>query len=549
MAENFREKITSKTFLVFLGIFVIGLFLRLYALDKYPISFHSQEALLGWRAKSLLVTGKDETGRPLPLIFSSLEGYQLPLATYMVLPSVKAFGLNEFGVRFPFAFLGVLSLLAFYGIVLSLFKDKKMSLWAAFIFATSPGIIFLSRIASPPNLSLSFFLLGFFCLLWGAKKRFFLIGAFIFLLGSLYAAKMVWVFLLPFLLLYWIFTRKKEIGFLIIILAFACLPLLFSYSASPQAKLDLVHSDFNLFSEVTILNGINMMRGEDIAAGYPFLGRIFYTKLFYLEKIFENFLRHFNPRFYFAAGDGHPLHGLTNFGPIFLVFLPLSLLGIKWITSKERKKLFFLLFWFILGIIPSVFVIPSPNQEKVLFVLPVLIILAAYALSRLNLRPVLLFLLFLLFNFAVVFYDGLIKEPFRNLGKWQYSYKELSLFLGDQLKNYEKIFLTDAYGSDPGPAYLFYTDFPPQKFLEKDALVFSYRNYISKIGNITINQQNQWMPQKSALYIIAPSEEKIMERFGLQKTEVLPVKVIRDPDGKTAFMAFTIFPHEVKNEK
>ena len=536
MAKNFWEKLKPFSSSFLLLIIFVGIFLRVYGLNRYPVGFHSQEALLGWRAQSILLTGKDETGRFLPLIFSSLEGYQLPFSTYLLIPSVKILGLNETAVRLTFALFGVLAIVSLFGIIrLLLPQEKKLAFWATFFFAINPWSLWQSRIASASHLSFSLFLIGFFFLLLAMKKKWSLPISIIFLAFSLYTAKLVWFFIFPFLLLLWFFKKRKEILITFFTLLILLAPLFFLYSKAPQAKLDFLKHDLTLFSDTTITSKIDMMRGEDIQAGYPFFGKIFYNKTFFVEKLAENFLRHFNPRFYFASGDSNPLHGLTNFGPIFFVFLPFTLMGVWLMFKKEKNVFYFFIFWFLVGIIPSVLSLPSPDEEKSILVLPVLAVLSAYALTKLKKIYLAVFWILLIVNISIVSYDAMVKESLRVQEKWQYGYKNLAIFLNRNLEGYQKIFLTDSYGSDPGPLLLFYFNYSPEKFIKNNQEKFSYRYWIKQVDKITIDQKNSWEPNKFNLFIMVPEEKELLSKLDNPNKK----ETIKDLTGEPLFLIFS----------
>jgi len=536
MAKDFWEKLKPLSFSFLLLIIFVSIFLRVYGLSRYPVGFHSQEALLGWRAQSILLTGKDETGRFLPLIFSSLEGYQLPFSTYLLIPSVKILGLNEIAVRLTFALFGILAIVSLFGIIrLLLPQEKKLALWATFFFAINPWSLWQSRIASASHLSLSLFLIGFFFLLLAMKKNWSLPISIIFLAFSLYTAKLVWFFIFLFLLILWFFKRKKEILITFFTLIILLAPLLFLYNKVPQAKLDFLKHDLTLFSDTTITSKIDMMRGEDIQVGYPFFGKIFYNKTFYIEKLAENFLRHFNPRFYFASGDSNPLHGLTNFGPILFVFLPFTLMGVWLMFKKEKNFFYFLFFWFLVGIIPSVLSLPSPDEEKSIFVLPVLAILSAYALAKLKKIYLVAFWFLLIVNVSIVCFDAMIKEPLRVQEKWQYGYKNLAIFLNRNLEGCKKIFLTDSYGSDPGPLLLFYFNYSPEKFIQNNQEDFGYRYWIKQVDKITIDQTDSWEPNEFNLFVMVPEEKELLSKLGNPDKR----EAIRDLNSEPLFLIFS----------
>lgn len=301
--------------------------------------------------------------------------------------------------------------------------------------------------------------------------------------------------------------------FFIMLLSF--FSLIIFYFKSPQAKVDFLNNNLNLFVEPSISTSINALRGEDLKAGLnPVLSRVLHNKLFYLQKILGNFLTHFNPRFYFSSGDQNPRHGLTNFGPILFIFIFPTLLSIGKIFRKERQTFLFLFLWFVAGTLPSIFLFYSPDQEKTLFVLPVLAIFASYGLREAKEKLVYIFWILALFNFLFISYDGIFKDPWRFPEKTHLGYKDLAFYIEKNLNNYENIYLTDAYGGNPAPAILFYLNYPPQEFLksqEKKQLV--YRYWINRIDKIIIDQKDIWREGKHNLYIITPGEEKLIKEL------------------------------------
>jgi len=538
MAKSPWKKINLTLLAILLLVVSLGLWLRIGNLSNYPVELHSQEALLGWRAKSLLLTGKDETGRSWPLIFSSFEGYQLPLASYLVIPFVKFLGLTPLAVRLPLALFGTLAIPALFGLVYLLFpKDWKIALWSAFFIAVNPWTVYLSRNSSLTNLSFSLFLLGFYFLLLGWKGRLsFYWLAILFLTLSLFAAKAAWFFVPFFLIFAWVFLFKRERRMMIkmIVISLLFFPLLLAYVKAPQVKLDFFHHDLSLLSEPSIQIGIESMRGENIRFGSPFLGKVFYNKLFYLQRGLSSFLGHFNPRFYFASGDGQPLHGLTNFGPILVAFMPLALAGIWLIWKKKKNFLLFLTGWFCLATVPSFLVFPSPDQSRLIFALPVLAIATAYCLSRMKKSYLMIFLLLLGFNFIFVLDDAYLKEPIRFQEERQVGYRQLAQYLEANWENYQKIYLTDAYGADPGPALLFYLNYPSEQFQKDQSRTLVYRNWIDRVDKIIIDQRSTWGLGEENLYLIAPDEEKLYE----EKGQFLLIGTIENLKEEPVFLVF-----------
>jgi len=482
-----KKKVDWRFLIPLIFITLVGFSLRVGWLGKYPIGFHSQEALLGYRGKLLADNLIDETGRKLPLIFTSFEGYQSPMPSYLVAVSVKTFGLNEWAVRFPFAVMGFLGLIAFLGILYQLFPKKKwVVFWSVLVMAINPWAVFLSRTTSEIFLLFNFFLLLFWLLLFLGYKR-----------------------------------RSKILMTLLIGIFLIFLLITISYWRLPGAKQDFINKNFGFFANPAILNSINQMRGENINFGNPILGKLFYNKTFYAIKLFEKTAQHLGPRFYFAVGEDNSLHGLSNFGPILVVFFPLFLVGLWHLfkTKELSKYKVRLLILFFFGVLFSVFDFNVFNQEKLVFVFPAMAILIGYAISRLRKYQLVLLIVFLLFNFSFVFYDAVWKEPLRAQEKWQFGVKQVIWELKPLLNNYDKVFLTDSYSQDVGSQLLFYLDYPPEKlWLETNFQKgkISFRQWLNQVGKIKIGQKDSWQINagEKGLFIIISKEEEFLNKQG-----------------------------------
>ncbi|KPJ70864.1 hypothetical protein AMJ51_00770 [Microgenomates bacterium DG_75] len=493
MAAFNWQKLDKFWFFSLLVIFALGFFLRLAWLGEYPTGFHSQEALLGYRGK-LLSTGLiDEIGRKLPLIFTSFEGYQWFLPSYLVAFSVKIFGLSEFAVRLPFAFFSCLGLVAFFGLCHHFFpRNQWLAVWALLVLATSPGLILLSRTSSYVTLFLNLTILGFWLFLFLKKRKAFKI------IGILSLA-----------------------AFLLVIL------MIISYWQTSGWQQDLLHKHLGFLTNPAIINSINRMRGENIIAGKPLLGKLFYNKSFYLIQLIKVFFDHLKPSFYFSTGDKNPLHGLSNFGPLLVVFLPLFLVGVWYLFKKPDLKRIrrWVIIGLILALIPSLLSYPSPNQEKLVLVLPILAILIGYVGSQLKKYQIVLLIILLLMNIGFVIEDAFLKEPIRAQKDWQWGIEELVIKVQSRRGDFDKVLITDEHSPDLGPQLLFYLDYPIDELWQKTNLEkgeVTYRQWINQIDNIKIGQFDNWQinPGEKGLLIVTPEEKEELINYRIKKKQV-----------------------------
>src|SRR3972149_9847803 len=162
---------------IVLGLIIaFALIVRVIGISKFPVGFTQDEASLGYDVYSLLNTGKDQWGVSWPLTFRSFGDFKMPLYSYLAIPSVAAFGLNEFSTRLPGALTGTLAVLVTYLMVFQLFKGsgtvkgRTLATMAAFLLALSPSPVSLSRGGFEANLTTLFIPLGIWAFLKGLER-------------------------------------------------------------------------------------------------------------------------------------------------------------------------------------------------------------------------------------------------------------------------------------------------------------------------------------------------------------------------------------------
>jgi 4-amino-4-deoxy-L-arabinose transferase-like glycosyltransferase len=200
-----------------IGIIAGAFLLRVIGLTNYPVGFTADEASFGYDAYSILKTGKDQWGQSFPLTFRSFGDFKLPAYTYLALPSVAVFGLNEFAVRLPNAILGTLAIFVTYLLVLEIFKTKKLTvnnqtlaIIASFLLAISSWHISLSRGAFEANLTTFFMPLGVWLFLKGIKRpKLMVLAAVVFGLNmfTYHSARLV----TPLLVLFLVWLKRDKV--------------------------------------------------------------------------------------------------------------------------------------------------------------------------------------------------------------------------------------------------------------------------------------------------------------------------------------------------
>lgn len=401
-----------------LVIIVLGFFVRIINLN-FPF-FNADEARIGFRAYSLTGNGTDELGRKFPLIFNSLEDYQLPLTSYVVAAGVKVFGKNDLGVRLPFIIIGALLIWLTYLIASAFNPSEKFKLMAALLTAFSPALIFLSKVPNEVIL-LTFLLASLFYLLNREKINiFYTLSVF---LPLLLTSKIAWFVLFPFTFFtLFIFRQNMSLKSKAVI-AISLLLSVFSFLIFlkiPQAHRSLMENNFSLLRDVTIENGINRLRGQGIMSGLPsLLEKILFNKVHFILVGFLNWLSSISLATFFAQFDSSGMSGFLGLGAwskvliIPLFFALGNLIGKNYKQSfSSNKNLIYLAGFLTILTFPAFFVFPVKSANIVVLVLPFMAVLLAFGLLKMNwaLANLLLILMFLEVVANILFISPQIKN-------------------------------------------------------------------------------------------------------------------------------------------
>lgn len=168
-------KSSKFVFVIILLTLFFGAFLRLYQLNKDPVSLFGDELDVGYQALSILKTGKDYSGNFSPMHFQSLTELRTPLYIYASVPTVAIFGISPFGVRLPAVFFGILGILVTYFLAKELSGNKYIGLISAVLLSILPWHILYSRAGFEVTMLYTFFFAGILFFVYGLKKNMWLI--------------------------------------------------------------------------------------------------------------------------------------------------------------------------------------------------------------------------------------------------------------------------------------------------------------------------------------------------------------------------------------
>ncbi len=207
------EKVLLRDRLLFFLIVVLSAVLRFYKFPSLPPGLSSDEASAGYETYALLLHGTDRWGNKFPVYFPGWGSGQNVLLSYLNIPFIKIFGLTIFAERFSSALLGLLTVIVFYAFIKKWYGTRT-ALIAAFFLSTYPWHIVISRYSLESNILPCFILFGIASLSYcytSKHSRIFIPFSLVFLAISFYAYGVSIIVIPGILVLYFLFTSKKEI--------------------------------------------------------------------------------------------------------------------------------------------------------------------------------------------------------------------------------------------------------------------------------------------------------------------------------------------------
>ncbi len=475
---------------ILIGIIVLAFVLRFWHLNSYP-ALNADEASIGYDAYSLITTGKDQHGNSWPVNFQSFNDYKPGLYVYIVLPFVKLLGLNEWAVRIPNAFLGVVSIYVVYLLIKELFGKEKerFALIGSLFLAISPWHIHFSRGGWEANTATFFVALGvlFFVKYFNSLKnnRSYIVLSVLAFVASIYCYQATRVITpligLGLVLIYRknIFTNLKPfliagvIGFLLLI------PLLLDFTKG--AALSRA-AGVGLFVDTGPRARVEEQRGEHSDINNIFVKAVHNKVVNYGIAFVENWGKHFHGEFLFLSGDEVQRNKVPETGVMYLTDFVFLLVGVIFIfRSKLNKSWQVILMWVFVAPLASALTFQAPSALRAENMIIPLVIVSSFGLINLidlgrvklgrNLRNALYIIIgvLVLWSFAryeVMYWVHMAKEYSYSS---QYGVKELVNYVEGVQDKYQKILITDRY-DQPYSLFLFYMKYPPQKFQAEHTL-------------------------------------------------------------------------------
>ncbi|MBI2599057.1 glycosyltransferase family 39 protein, partial [Candidatus Curtissbacteria bacterium] len=474
--------------------------------------------------------------------------YKPPLYTYLVVPSVAVFGLNDFAVRFPSAFLGVLAVLFAYLMVKELLEEnskettdrlarrspalpdaggtrsKLIALLSAFFLAISPWHLQFSRVAFETNSATFWSVLGTWAFLKGVKSQNRQIAYWFSLAAVSFGANLfmyhnarvfIPIYSLALLILFRNFLARNKkyliIPFTITLLFIALLiPIITSISGQLRYK------GTTIFADVSPQFRTSSLIAQDQEAGQELVGRIFHNRrLIYVPILIENYLSHFRPTYLFLTADMERHHA-PQIGLLYLWDLPFIAAGIYFLVKnkfpKSTKVIIF--WWFLIAPVASSVTWGVPHSLRSEIYLPTYQIFAAVGFITLYgvVRRKKIFLVtstvVLAFNFLFYLHQYYVHMPHDFSKAWLYGRKQAAEFTEFVKGKYDQVIVSTKL-EQPHEFWLYYLKYDPAKYLEEGGTVsggfLEDRNKFDKYLFKPIEYEKQKQEAKT-LFVGLPKE-------------------------------------------
>ncbi|RJR29100.1 hypothetical protein C4564_03580 [Candidatus Microgenomates bacterium] len=469
-------KFTKEKFALY-GILCVAIFLRIWKLDSIPNGFYVDEAVIGYNAYSILLTGRDEWGKYFPIFFKSFDAYSSPLYAYLTTVFIKIFGLSVFSVRLLSALCGVVGTYIFFEILkaLKIYKNKVAVYIGALMFALSPWSIFFSRGAYEANLALMLLMLSVLLLINAGKTAKLIIVAFALLGLSAYAyqaERLLGVVIVTGASLHFLLRKgnKKYVMwanvFYFTILA-PQIALLFTESFASRAS-GLFYSD------------VVLSESQKIYYLPPNVTKM----LVFAREFFSRLVSYINPKNIFFTADPDAQRSIPELSVLFPWMVTPFLYGFYHICNNIKK-------YYLVGLLVVFFAsVPALTRDpfstlRSLQLLPLYIFIITLGIDRMltyRYRLVLFGVATLLCMSVVSLWRSyFVLFPVERAEVWGYGYKQIADYAVSHSS--QEMIVDTSRVKPPYILFAFYMKFPPQEFQELNRYKGNYYSLDTMFSN------------------------------------------------------------------
>lgn len=466
-------------YLILIAIFIFALLLRVNKLGDFPVGFHIDEASLGYNGYSLLHTGRGDNGNYLPLYIDMFGDNRPSGYHYLTILPIQLFGLSEFATRLPAVLFGSITIFAVFFFVNAIFRDKKLGLISSFLVAVAPWSFVLSRASAEAIVALFFIIIGFglfFYSLQKQKARYLLIGVFLMSISFLfYHTPRVFVpmlFLVFILMLFPIINKSYKNYKIAVFSSFIFILMISAFLVFGIKGGTGRYSQVNIFSSFeTNFFQKQQIQEDAIAGSNHIISRFFHNKITNASLVFiNNYFDYFGFNFLFTKGGLPIWYSIPRVGLLYLLELPLILIGIYYLIKEKNIYYKIPLVWLLFApIVPAITMDDVPNINRAIVMFPMLEIIAGFGFlsfirsGKYKKQIFTLITFFLMLNFLYFlhqyFYNAKTNKPwYRNNG-----FSEMMSIVNKNYSNYGVIVMSKFQGGIY-PLVLFYSKYNPETY-------------------------------------------------------------------------------------
>lgn len=463
-------------------ILILGSLLRIINLSTNPPELNWDEISMGYTAYSLLETGRDEWGEPWPILFRSYGEWKSPVYIYLLIPFIKIFGLNEWGVRLPAALFGIITIYLTYSLATRLYS-RRVGLIAALLLAVSPWHLMLSRPAFEAGVALALMLAGinFFLIYFDRKTTpsisYLLLSSLLFGLSlhTYHSAKIV----VPLVLLFLAWAYRAHLTFKMLIYPMLILSF-FAYPIAMDVVTGKTQARYNQVGITTDAELTERFFRYRNTAPFGDLGNklVFNKYTFILAKGFSNWTSYLSPHFLLGSSSIRAQHSIPFRGVMYFVEFALFAYGLFWLKKSTHTLRYLPIFVILVGFIPPALTKDIYHVLRSILTLPWWQVVAAVGLVELiKLKfKYLKFVYWLLFieiiAFIAIYFLWYPKAFARD---WQYGHKEIASWISQNEAKYKRVFMTKAYG-EPQLFLAFYNKWDPSWYQSENKKLIEYES-------------------------------------------------------------------------
>ncbi|MBI2641505.1 glycosyltransferase family 39 protein, partial [Candidatus Roizmanbacteria bacterium] len=463
----------------------ISLFLHFYKFSQVPPCINADEVAFSYNAFSILKTGRDEYGAVMPLRFKSFEDYKLPLYTYLSVPIIAVFGLNDFSTRLLNVIIGVAFVPLLYFLAKELFRNEKVALLSSLLASLTPGIYILTRHAHEGVLSAFFSLLTllFFVKFLRTNSLNLFILANLSLLAAAYSYQNGRVYLFFILLYEFVILWKKNIKefFKTRLFHFVLLCLIGFIAIYPDIRYSL-----NRVQNLAFFKSSGFrLRLTEYLAEHP--NRLLHNKLTEsIREISNRYILQVSPEFLVVSGDSNWRFGFANLGLLTPLEYILFFVGLYFLFKNKERFRYLLLFVLFISPLNNALTWQDASLIRTYIILFPFLLIIAYGIYHLYStskegkfrRELLVFFIlvfaFFRFNAWDLYFNHYAKRAM-TIRAWQCGYKELVDYVKQNYNRFDRFYITDRHGQ-PYIFFLYFLRYDPSKY-QKQAKISAPDQY------------------------------------------------------------------------